>query len=120
MARIYQRNGLISDVKVKKKGDCKRTRSAILNFRMLPEEKALIENRIALSGLSKQDFFTQSCLHQKIVTFGNVKTYEAIKKRLEEIDEHLMNVQKADELDLEVLESLRTILEILDGIGKEE
>ncbi len=36
-----------------------------------------------------------------------------------EIDEHLMNVQKADELDLEVLESLRTILEILDGLGKE-
>ncbi len=53
MARIYQRNGLISDVKVKKKGDCKRTRSAILNFRMMPEEKVLIENRIALSGLSK-------------------------------------------------------------------
>ena len=94
MARIYQRNGLISDVKVKKKGDCKRTRSAILNFRMLPEEKTLIENRIELSGLSKQDFFTQSCLHQKIVTFGNVKTYEAIKKKLVEIDEHLMSVQK--------------------------
>ena len=91
-----------------------------MNFRMLPEEKVLIENRIALSGLSKQDFFTQSCLHQKIVTFGNVKTYEAIKKKLVEIDEHLMNVQKADELDLEVLESLRTILEILDGLGKEE
>ena len=34
---------------------------------------------------------------------------------MEAIDRHLLSVQRADELDWKVLESLRAILEILDG-----
>ena len=34
------------------------------------------------------------------------------------IDEHLMSLKSVDELELEKLESLRIILEILDGFYK--
>ena len=51
---------------------------------------------------------------------GNVKTFDAIRREMKVIDEHLSKVQRADELDLQVLESLRAILEILRGFYVEE
>lgn len=118
MAQIFRRATLISGV-AKKKNDKNRKRNIILNFRVSEEEKSLIEKRIDLSGLSKADFFIKSCLHQQIVTYGNVKTFGAIKNQIAVIDKHLMAVQKVDELDIEILESLRAILEILSGLEKE-
>lgn len=92
----------------------------ILNFRVTEEEKRLINNRIELSGMAKADYLIKSCLYQKVVTYGNVKTFDTIKKRMEIIDEHLLSVQKSGELDLEILESLRTILDILAGLESED
>ena len=40
-----------------KKNVKNRKRSMIMNFRVTPEEKELIEARIKLSGLSKETFF---------------------------------------------------------------
>ena len=79
-------------------------------------QKQLIDERIALSGLPRVEFFIQSCIHQKVITFGNVKTFDGIKKKLVVIDEHLQAVEKSEELDLEILESLRMILEMFAGL----
>ena len=43
-----------------------------------------------------------------------------MKKKLIVIDKHLQEVTKSDELDFEVLESLRMILELFNGVEKEE
>ena len=51
---------------------------------------------------------------------GTVKTFDAYRRELKVIDEHLCQVQRADELDLRVLESLRALLEILHGFYEEE
>jgi len=115
MTKIYKRKMLIADTKPQK-DEKKRKRNAILNFRISPEEKRLIEDRIELSGLLRQDYFIQSCLHQKVVTYGNVKTFDIISKKLEIVDKHLTDIMKAEYLDLEVLESLRMILEMLEGL----
>lgn len=120
MAKIYRRDNLVSGVVPKKKNEKNRKRSVIVNFRVTPEEKQLIDERIALSGLPRAEFFIQSCMYQKVITFGNVKTFDAIRKKLLVIDEHLQAVQKSEELDLEILESLRIILEMLVGLERED
>ena len=80
----------------------------------------LLVNRIALSGLPKGEFFINSCIHNEIHITGNIKTFDEIKNQIKNVDEHLCSIQSVEELDLERLESLRTILEILDSIyGKE-
>ena len=119
MAKIYRRDNLISGVCPKKKNEKNRKRSVIVNFRVTPEEKQLIDERIALSGLARAEFFINSCMHQKIVTFGNVRTFDEIKRKLAGIDRHLQQIEKSEELDIEVLESLRMILEMLDGLERE-
>ena len=120
MAKIYRRDNLVSGVVPKKKNEKNRKRSVIVNFRVTPEEKQLIDERIALSGLPRAEFFIQSCMQQKVITFGNVKTFDAIRKKLLVIDEHLQAVEKSEELDLEILESLRMILEMFAGLERED
>lgn len=120
MAKIYRRDNLVSGVTPKKKNEKNRKRSVIVNFRVTPEEKQLIDERIALSGLPRAEFFIQSCMYQKVNTFGNVKTFDGIKKKLVAIDEHLQAVEKSEEMDLEILESLRMILEMLTGLERED
>ena len=120
MAKIYRRENLVSGVTPKKKNEKNRKRSVIVNFRVTPEEKQFIDERIALSGLPRAEFFIQSCMYQKVITFGNVKTFDAIRKKLLVIDEHLQAVEKSEELDLEILESLRMILEMFAGLERED
>ena len=119
MAKIYRRDTLVLGVSPKKKNEKNRKRNTIVMFRVTPEEKQLLDDRIALSGLARADFFIQSCLHQKVVTFGNVKTFDVMRKKLAVVNKHLQEVSKSEELDLEVLESLRMILELFDGLERE-
>lgn len=121
MGKIYRRDTLIKNVSPKKKDEKARKRNVILNFRVTPEEKVLIENRIALSGMPKAEFFIQSCLHNEIHTTGNIKTFDEMRKQIKQVDEHLCSIKSVDELELEVLESLRGVVEILNSIyGKDE
>ena len=100
MAKIYRRDTLVLGVSPKKKNEKNRKRNTIVNFRVTPEEKQLLDDRIALSGLARADFFIQSCLHQKVVTFGNVKTFDVMRKKLAVVNKHLQEVSKSEELDL--------------------
>lgn len=115
MDKIYRRPTQSNGTPKKKKDEKARKRSVIMNFRVSPQEKELIEKRIALSGLSKSEFFIQSCMYQKILVKGNVRTYDEMRKQLAVIKEHLSKVESTEDLELDVMESLRMIAEILDS-----
>lgn len=115
MSKIYKRSNLVSGVVPKKKDEKARKRNVIMNFRVSEQEKRLIDQRIALSGLSRADYFISSCMNNSLSVSGNVKTFDAIREAMKTIDRHLCEVEKSDELDADVLELLRGILEILNG-----
>lgn len=120
MSRIFQRNNLVKGVLPKKNDEHARKRNIIMNNRVTPEDKDIIYERIELSGLSIQDYITDCCKYGKVTAVGNVKSFDAIRKEMKVIDEHLCQIQRADELDYRILESLRAIVEILNGIYGEE
>ena len=115
MDKIYRRPTQSNGTPKKKKDEKARKRNVIMNFRVSPQEKELIEKRIALSGLSKSEFFIQCCMYQKILVKGNVRTYDEMRKQLAVIKEHLSKVESTEDLELDVMESLRMIAEILDS-----
>ena len=115
MDKIHRRPTQSNGTPKKKKDEKARKRNVIMNFRVSPQEKELIEKRIALSGLSKSEFFIQSCMYQKILVKGNVRTYDEMRKQLAVIKEHLSKVESTEDLELDVMESLRMIAEILDS-----
>ena len=116
--KIYRRDTLLKNTKPKKKGAKNRKKSVCVNFRVTPEEKKIIFNRIRLSGLKIQDYVAQSCMYNQISVVWNIKTFDAIRNEMKTIDEHLMSLKSVDEHELDKLESLRIILEILDGFYK--
>ena len=113
--KIYRRDTLHKNTKPKKKDEKNRKKSACVNFRVTPEEKEIIFNRIRLSGLMIQDYVAQSCMYNQISVVGNIKTFDAIRNEMKIIDKHMMSLKSVDELELEKLECLRMILEIMDG-----
>lgn len=103
-----------------KKNEKNRVRNIIMNFRVSPTEKELIETRIKLTGMLKSKFFIQSCLYQTILVKGNIKTFTEIKKQIEQISKQINKNPNLEELEPEQVESLRIILEILNTLfGKE-
>ena len=89
-----------------------------MNFRVSETERALIEKRIALSGMTKAEFFIQSCLYQAILVRGNIRTFDKIRERLFAIESKLSDMEKNPELSKDELMELRTILEMLAFVYK--
>ena len=98
----------------KKKNEHNRLRDVIVNFRVSPKEKALIDARIAATGMGKQDYFRQSSLYQKILVKGNIRTFAAIRRDVLELSEKLDKNPDLTSLDPADAERLKTILEILN------
>ena len=93
-----------------------RKRNVIINFRVTPEEKERIEARIALSGLSKSEYFIESCLYQTVLVKGNVRTFQAYERALEELSEGIRKGGRMENMAPRSQESLRMILEIMDRL----
>lgn len=120
MDKIFRRTTQSDGKPRKKKNEKNRVRNTIINFRVTPTEKELIEARIALTGLPKAQFFIESCLYQTVLVKGNVKTFSEIKKKMAEISVAIEKNPYPAELTPELRESLQTILEILDRLfGKD-
>ena len=104
----------------KKKNEKNRKRNTFMNFRVSETERALIEKRIALSGMTKAEFFIQSCLYQAILVRGNIRTFDKIRERLCAIEMKLSDMEKNPELTKDNLLEIRTILEMLAFVYKRE
>ena len=119
MDKIYRRNTQSDGKEIRKKKDeHARLRNNIMNFRVSPRERELIEKRIRMSGLPKAEFFIESCLYQTILVRGNVKTLDRIRESMQEIDRKLRDgdLSSLDEGDRV---ELRTILELLEHTYRE-
>ena len=115
MSKIYKRDTLPVSEGPKKKDEHNRVRNVILNFRVTPEEKEQIEARIALSGMTKADYFIQSTLHQKIEIYGNVRVYKQMRLDMLGICESLSHVKKQMLMDPETETKLATLCEMMEG-----
>lgn len=110
MDKIYRRSTQLSGKPKKKKNEKNRVRNAIMNFRVSPPEKELINARITLTGLPRAEFFIESCLYQTILVKGNVKTFGEINSKVSEIAKVILENNNIENLDMEQQESLITIL----------
>ena len=63
-------------------GCCNRWRSKTVSFRMSPEEDALLDSMVRLSGMTKQDYIIARLLKFEITVQGNPRVYTAMKQEL--------------------------------------
>lgn len=115
MDKIFRRPTQFSNTNKKKRDEHARNRNIIMNFRVSYEEKEKIDERIEISGLSKSEFFINSCLNQQITVIGNIKTFSVMADRLQEIKKSIDSIAENKNIAPEHIESLRMIQEILNN-----
>lgn len=99
----------------KNRDDKNRWRNVTIAFRMSPEENEELNNRVKLSGFrTKQDYIIQSVLHQKVVAMSNPLMLVQFRKNLQQIERELERIEKASDMDGELLTPIRSMLEILE------
>ena len=62
-----------------------RWRNKMVAFRVSPEEDALIESAVRMTGLTKQDYITRRLTHREGVVQGNPKVYRALREEMMKI-----------------------------------
>ena len=99
----------------KNRDDKNRWRNVTIALRMSQEENEELNNRVKLSGFrTKQDYIIQSVLHQKVVAMGNPLMLVQFRKNLQQIERELERIEKASDMDGELLTPIRSMLEILE------
>lgn len=96
-----------------------RARYRTVAFRMSDYELAELNERVYLSGRQKQDYLIRSVLYQQVVVVGNQMVFNRLGDKLGQIAEQLIRIEKASDLDDEILAPIRTAIDILNGFRDE-
>ena len=96
-----------------------RWRNRIVAFRVSDEEAKLLNDLVALSGLTKQDYIMRRLLCRDVIVQGNPRVYKALKNQMSAIYEELKRLESIDSDNDELLYTLQVIAITLDGLKGE-
>ena len=96
-----------------------RWRNITVAFRVSPEEDALLETYVKLSGLTKQDYITSRILAREIVVQGNPRVYKALRDQFEAVLDELRRIESGDGVDCDLLEVIRFMTEVMSGMRED-
>mgnify|MGYP000924970393 FL=1 len=97
-----------------------RWRNHTVAFRVSNEEANLLNDLVALSGLTKQDYITRRLLCRDVVVQGNSRVYKALKNQMAAIYEELKRLEALSPDNDELLYTLQVIGITLDGLKGED
>ena len=97
-----------------------RWRNHTVAFRVSDEESKLLNDLVALSGLTKQDYVTRRLLCRDVVVQGNPRVYKALRNQMVAIYEELKRLEALSPDNDELLYTLQVIAITLDGLKGED
>ena len=96
-----------------------RWRNKVVAFRVSPEEDELLETKVRLSGLTKQDYIISRLLEKEITVVGNPRVYKALRNQMKSIYEELGRIAVGATVDDELLETLQLVAITLNGMKED-
>lgn len=96
-----------------------RWRNKTVAFRISPEEDALLETAVALSGLTKQDYIIRRLQCRDVVVIGNPRVYKALRNQLTAMLEELQRIAVGEAVSADLLDTIRVIAVTMDGLQSE-
>ena len=96
-----------------------RWRNKTVAFRVSEEEAKLIDDLVALSGLTKQDYIIRRLQCRDVVVQGNPRVYKALRNQIADIYEELKLLESGGEANDELLYTIQLIAEIVNGLKGE-
>lgn len=96
-----------------------RWRSHTIAFRISPEENDDLNHRVALSGLTKQDYIIQRVQCRDVVVQGNPRVHKALRNQLAAVLEELRRIESGVRIDDDLMDMIRLITVTMDGLKGE-
>ena len=96
-----------------------RWRNKTVAFRVSPEEDEQIETAVRLSGLTKQDYITRRLMCREVVVQGNPRVYKALRSEFAAVLAELQRIEAGGGVDDELLDTIRLIAAIMDGMKED-
>ena len=73
-----------------------RWRNKVVAFRMSPEEDEVLEAKVKLSGLTKQEYIIRRLTDREITVVGNPRVYKALRGQMDfDLDKGLLSITKS-------------------------
>ena len=96
-----------------------RWRNKTVAFRVSEEEAKLINDCVALSGLTKQDYIVRRLQCRDVVVQGNPRVYKALRDELATVLAELWRIRDGANVDSELLDTIRMIAAIMGGMKED-
>ncbi len=93
-----------------------RWRSKTIGVRVSPEEDAILNVAVSLSGLTKQDYIMKKLTDKEVKAQPNPRVFKALKKELEKVWEELVRLSSAGEVSKDLLEEIHLITVVLGDV----
>ena len=93
-----------------------RYRSLTVGFRMSPEERDALNERIKMSGLTKQDYMIACTLNSEIIVHGNPYVHKCLQEELQKFINLFKKLKSIEELSLEDLETMQIMLTTIEAL----
>ena len=90
-----------------------RWRCVTVSFRMSPEENAMLNTNVYLSGFTKQDYIIACVLKKEIIVRGSPKIYKALKNTLCDLAQEL---KENGSYTAEQREVLQLVVKLIEGL----
>ena len=96
-----------------------RWRNHTVAFRVSDEEAKLLNDLVALSGLTKQDYITRRLLCRDVVVQGNPRVYKALRDQFATVLDELRRIEAGQGVNDELLDTIQMIATIMNGMRED-
>ena len=96
-----------------------RWRNHTVAFRVSDEEAKLLNDLVALSGLTKQDYITRRLLCRDVVVQGNPRVYKALRDQFATVLDELRRIEAGQGVNDELLDTIQMIATIMNGMQED-
>lgn len=97
-----------------------RWRDKTVAFRMSPQENAQLDMRVAVSGLTKQEYLINRVLEQEIIVNPNPRVEKNLRIYLQLLKTELETITASNDFSSDVFEKAEYLLRLLERIGNEK
>lgn len=98
----------------------RRRKSVTVSFRMTPPQARWLDEVVAESGMTKQDFIMARLREEGITVVPNRRTFLALRDRMAEVLRELRRIDPGCEVGGELMESIaRLVRELVELRGEE-
>ena len=96
-----------------------RVRPVTIGFRVTREQNAEIDELVAITGMTKQDYIVSRLMDRSIVVTPNARVQQALARRMDRIYAELRRIERAGDIPADLRESVATIADAFAALGHE-